>query len=453
MDSETADIFTLPDNTMADIDIQDNYIESQPTPLEFDAYQSTIGLDDPVEYGDFESPTTSNDRAATFPTTRTATATSDRAATFPTTRTATATSDRPTTFPTTRTATATSDRTATFPTTRTAMTDRTTTFPTTRIATATTDRMSNFPTARTDTATTDRMSTFPTARTDTATTDRMSTFSTASADTATTDRMSTFPTARSVTTSAPPATTFSRLYNKHITKKDPKVLFDQALLISKFILLITLLIFAFTNKNVEFISTNPRAFLDSGALVGGTAALASAIIAGSRFASVSTILNAALVTFLLFFVIHLLMELSGLYGQMPVNESTLTDAQKAQRAETAKNIQITTGITGSIVAIVALAMIPICWRVGGFKNLKANRWQYLLELFAFSVLTAIPTMNIHTKHGGTIRSATVRTLLMAGGFGGLYIGLQAGGFFNEMFGNIPLFLDSRVYPVVKKLNN
>jgi len=428
MDSETADIFTLPDNTMADIDIQDNYIESQPTPLEFDAYQSTIGLDDPVEYGDFEAPTTSKDRAATFPTARTATATSDRAATFPTTRTATATSDRTTTFPTTRTATATSDRAATFPTARTAMTDRTATFPTTRIAA--TDR----------TATSD-------------TTDRMSTFSTASTDTATTDRMSTFPTARSVTTPAPPATTFSRLYNKHIAKKDPKVLFDQALLISKFILLITLLIFAFTNVNVEFISTNPRAFLDSGALVGGTAALASAIIAGSRLASVSTILNAALVTFLLFFVIHLLMELSGLYGQMPVNESTLTDAQKAQRAETAKNIQITTGITGSIVAIVALAMIPICWRVGGFKNLKANRWQYLLELFAFSVLTAIPTMNIHTKHGGTIRSATVRTLLMAGGFGGLYIGLQAGGFFNEMFGNIPLFLDSRVYPVVKKLNN
>jgi hypothetical protein len=246
---------------------------------------------------------------------------------------------------------------------------------------------------------------------------------------------------------------FDQLYSKHISKKNPedvvnhsRKIFNRSIILAQFIVLITLLVVAIINSNVEFISENPGEFIKEATMVGGVTACTAAFIGMSRMASKNDILKSALLVFFIFFVIHVLMEFSGMYGLMRKSKYDISFKETAEREERLKNIQITTAVTGTIVGLIAIAITPIILRVWHFKGKPSK---YLFECIVFAVLNAIPAYAIDKNRGADNNSAIVRSVFMGTGFGALYLGLQAGGLINNVFSEPTDLLNNDTHPMLK----
>ena len=116
------------------------------------------------------------------------------------------------------------------------------------------------------------------------------------------------------------------ILNEHFTDISVKLSkdenkFEVGVLMSKFGMLFGLLIVSFINADVMFINNEPRKFLAECSLVGGTAIASSILLGSMRNSSIKTILNGAFIAFLVFFIFHLLMEMSGMnnYETQEVN--------------------------------------------------------------------------------------------------------------------------------------
>lgn len=247
---------------------------------------------------------------------------------------------------------------------------------------------------------------------------------------------------------------FDQLYSKHISKKNPEdavnhsqKTFNRAIILAQFIVLITLIVVAIINSNIEFISAKPGEFISEATMVGGVTACTVAIIGMNRMASQNDILKSALVVFFIFFVIHVLMEFSGMYGLMCKSDYEIPLGQKADREDKLKNIQITTAVTGTIIGLIAIAITPIILRVWHFKG-KTSK--YMLECITFAVLNAIPAYAIDKHRGADNNSAIARSVFMGTGFGALYLGLQAGGLINNVFSEPSDSLDDTIHHPMHK---
>lgn len=214
-------------------------------------------------------------------------------------------------------------------------------------------------------------------------------------------------------------------YKQDRPQKMAKLIFERGVLASKIILLIILLTVAFVNADVSFIAEHPKTFLGEAIAVGALSATATAIIGGTRFADAKTILNAMFVSFLVFFILYVLMEFSGMNA-----ENTNPDV--------AQNVKITTIFTASVIGLIALTMLPLAWRVWDFKNIRKNKIvtsKYLLEFVSFGLCGGIPMYIIANNRDST--SSGKKLLIATGSFSGLYLLLQSGGFFSNIFGEMP----------------
>lgn len=217
-------------------------------------------------------------------------------------------------------------------------------------------------------------------------------------------------------------------------------IFEYGVIASKLILLITLLVVSFVNADVEFISEYPKEFLGEAIVVGGTTAIATAVIGLGRFASKATILNAMFIAFLVFFIFHILMEFSGMNYEESEHESNLSDEDKAKQKEKVKNVQITSYVTGIVLSLIALTMVPLALRVWDFENFGVNQYatsKYLIEMVSFGFLSGIPIYMISKNRGASDKAAWKHSGSIMGSFGLLYLGLQAGGFYSGIFGEMP----------------
>ncbi len=236
--------------------------------------------------------------------------------------------------------------------------------------------------------------------------------------------------------------TVGQLKNKYnaLDKHKSAHIFEYGVIASKVILLITLLVVSFVNADTMFISEHPKDFLAEAITVGGTTALATGIIGAGRFASKEVVLNAIFIAFLIFFIFHILMEFSGM-NAIPKEENTnMTDEEKAKQAKIAKNVKITSYVTGTVVSMIALMMIPLAIRVWDFKNFGVNKYattKYLIEMASFGFLSGLPVYLIDKDRGSSTKEAWKHSIFIMGGFGVLYTGLQAGGFFSNIFGEMP----------------
>lgn len=224
---------------------------------------------------------------------------------------------------------------------------------------------------------------------------------------------------------------------KQLRKQKMSHRFEHGVLISKFIVLVVLLVVSFVNANVEFIAKEPQKFLGEAMLVGTTTAVATAVIGLTRLASWSTILNAMLLAFMVFFIFHILMEFSGMNGLMVVDETTLTEEQRAERALIESNIKITAQVVGSVFALIGTGMLYMVYQVRDFKNFRTAKLSYLWEALIFAALSAMPSYLIDTNRGYKSDEAGLNLSKMVAMYGSGYLMLQAGGFFSNIFGEMP----------------
>lgn len=224
---------------------------------------------------------------------------------------------------------------------------------------------------------------------------------------------------------------------KQIRKNKISHHFEYGVLVSKFIVIVTLLVVSFINTNIDFIAKEPQKFLGESIMVGATSAIAVAVIGINRSTSRDTIFNAMLLAFLVFFIFHILMEFSGMNGLMQIDTSTLSDQQKAERYKIEDNINITTKTVGSVFAIVGVAMLYMASQVWDLKNFKSSKYKYLLELVSFGLLSAAPAYFIDINRGNKSSDAKSSFFKMLILYSGGYMALQTGGFFSEIFGEMP----------------
>lgn len=224
---------------------------------------------------------------------------------------------------------------------------------------------------------------------------------------------------------------------KQLRKQKMSHRFEHGVLISKFIVLIVLLVVSFVNANVEFIAKEPQKFLGEAMLVGTTTAAATAFIGATRVANWSTILNAMLLAFLIFFIFHILMEFSGMNGLMVVDDTTLTNEQRAERALIESNIKMTAQVVGSVFVLIGTGMMYMAYHVWDFKNFRAAKLSYLWEALIFAAFSAMPSYVIDTNRGYKSAEAGMNLAKMMGMYGSGYLMLQAGGFFSNIFGEMP----------------
>ena len=106
--------------------------------------------------------------------------------------------------------------------------------------------------------------------------------------------------------------------------------FQKGFIISKISLVTILLVYAYKNLYINFISKEPKKFLNESLLLGSTVSSSILLILLFRSASTNFSMNVALTAFMSFFFINVLMEISG---QNLINNSdatSLTDVQKTQ---------------------------------------------------------------------------------------------------------------------------
>lgn len=226
--------------------------------------------------------------------------------------------------------------------------------------------------------------------------------------------------------------------------------FEYGVLASKFILLITLLVVSFVNANGIFIGEHPREFLTEAVTVGGTTALATAVIGISRFADTATILNAMFIAFLVFFIFHVLMEFSGMNleesrvePKEPDNPN-LTEEDKAKLKEKQEkekhNLYWASTVAYGAIALITVIIFPLAIRVWDFKNFTKNKsiaGKYLFEMASFGLLSGAPIYMIDKNRNATNEAALMHSGKVMGIFSILYLGLQSGGFFSNIFGEMP----------------
>ena len=205
---------------------------------------------------------------------------------------------------------------------------------------------------------------------------------------------------------------------------------DSLVLGSKVLIMGLLFVLSMVNAYVKFIAVQPRKFLGESAIVGLASALSFAFIASTRGRlQVPEILGISSMAFLIFFVFHLFMEMSG-FNQGSIDPSKLGGKQQKQFATfKSKPATYVFVIIGSVMATVALinySTDPYVMSDVGFMRLG-------IEAVVFGVLNALPTVMIMLDRGekNGKRIAT-DTGVMGAAFAVGHVLLQLGGFYKSL---------------------
>jgi succinate-acetate transporter protein len=163
--------------------------------------------------------------------------------------------------------------------------------------------------------------------------------------------------------------------------KTAEQVFEYGVLFSKFALLFSLLVFSFISADISFISQNPRTFLAEAIAVGGLTAVSTAIIAKNRGATGGAMFNACFVAFLVFFIFHILMEMSGVNSDTSANP-TSDDIRTQEKLH-----HPFFKYTAFSFVIITMTIMPIlAFRVLDIKNFKCNKLNYFTEFISFGGL-------------------------------------------------------------------
>jgi hypothetical protein len=213
--------------------------------------------------------------------------------------------------------------------------------------------------------------------------------------------------------------------------------FEVGVLMSKFGMLFGLLIVSFINADVMFINKEPRKFLTECSLVGGTAIASSILLGTMRKSSLKTILNGAFIAFLVFFIFHLLMEMSGMNNYETQDKNTGDEAQQ----EWLKS-HVFSNYTKFLLLAGAIPMFYIAFKVNDFSVAKTHGKftnsgiaKLLFECLVFGLINSSPAIFITKNRGFELKEALHSFGVGTALYSSLYLLLEAGGFWTNAFSN------------------
>ena len=196
----------------------------------------------------------------------------------------------------------------------------------------------------------------------------------------------------------------------------------------KFVFAIALAGLAITDKNTRFLTENPGKVIGEALVVGAGSALAFYLIGMNRHAT--GLLKICSIAFLVFFVVHFLLELSGF------NEGEETTGSKKLSEATAKAKKSIIG-KGLVISVMFILLVfTLCAWDSPFVGTvpAAATWEYkgslgfMGEGFIFALYSALPFIMIVKDRGGHTSEALKEfakyfALFFAGHFGLQYAGL------------------------------
>lgn len=205
--------------------------------------------------------------------------------------------------------------------------------------------------------------------------------------------------------------------------------FEGLILFGKAGLFLLLFILSYINAYTSFISSRPRRFLTEAFLTGLLATLTFFFIGMLRIPfDIGRLASIGLLSFLLFFVMHVLMEFSGV-NQAFVEPSKLNPAMKKEEKALGSKASLFTGLAILIILIVLAA-----WNSATTLAPAIPLPQLGLEAGVFGFLNALPTIMLAIDRGEKNPNKIAKSTL--GTFGALFGGhvlLQAGGFYKGIF--------------------
>lgn len=221
----------------------------------------------------------------------------------------------------------------------------------------------------------------------------------------------------------PPQSTLANLGRKtmNISAKG----FDAILLVTKLVVVVTLLALSYVNTNTEFIQKEPKKFLNECIIIGAAAALSIFIIFLSRAGMGHLLggLSISFTAFLLFFVLNLLSEYSGL-NQVMSSPDKADEKVKGQFDKYKKQALIAGAVIGGLLLFLAVIVRsgepPFTWG------------QIFMEGLLFGSINA-GAMTYAAKNRGD-SDKKIGTMFAASTVGlfGFHLLLQGGGFYRSI---------------------
>lgn len=200
--------------------------------------------------------------------------------------------------------------------------------------------------------------------------------------------------------------------------------FEYGVLTSKIVMLITLIAIAFINADMSFITPNPRDFLAESFFVGLGTALPMILLSYNREGSITSTFNITFMSFLVFFIFNVLVEMCGLNNSMnDTNTKQLGDQRQQALIGEIKNQYWLYGVIG----VIGLALMYLAYNVWDFSLPLVPS---ILEIIVFAGLNSIPQGVIASHRGGNVPYAVGSSFAM---FSVGYVILQCGGFFTGLF--------------------
>ena len=200
-----------------------------------------------------------------------------------------------------------------------------------------------------------------------------------------------------------------------ITKES---VFQAGIFGSKFLVVILLIIFAFMNHEISFISKKPSEFLAEAMFVGLGTTIPVMFIGFRRGNSFGPVMSAGFIGFLVFFIFHILMEFSG------QNEIKASAKVVAQEKKLFWPVAISVSVLGLVLGFIAINV----------RKFDMCLSESILESAIFGIFNAAPFIWIEYNRG---EKNPVHLILVfikyffAFAFGSMI--LQAGGFWTHVF--------------------
>ena len=220
-----------------------------------------------------------------------------------------------------------------------------------------------------------------------------------------------------------------------ISKRQEKdfAVFEHGVLASKFALIAGLTALSYHQGDTAFISKDPSNFLTECFLVGASAAIPTIMFAynrkGDNGIDKSKVINGMFLTFMLFFIFHLVMELSGMNNKDTTDTTTGDEKQQ-------KFISIWKPLGYVAAAIYGMVMIRLALKSKDFTMMRERPLTCLTEMAVVGLANAVPAYQILKHRGAGTKDALKSSIMMGALYSAGYVGLQSGGFFSSIFNKI-----------------
>ena len=211
--------------------------------------------------------------------------------------------------------------------------------------------------------------------------------------------------------------------------------FEHGVLASKFALIAGLTALSYHQGDTAFISKDPSSFLTECFLVGASAAIPTVMFAYNRIGDngidKSKVINGMFLTFMLFFIFHLVMELSGMNNR-DTKDITTGDEEQQKFISHWK-------IFGYIAAaIYGMVMTRLALNSKDFTMMREQPLTCLTEMAVVGLANALPAYKILKHRGKGTKEALKSSIVMGALYSAGYVGLQSGGFFSSIFNDVQI---------------